>query len=382
MNGETFKTITLLFIAALVCFAIHWLIGVAQRRLVRRFAPEGQESPEAPPSLRRLLFVWTGNGMRTAVWVLYFLFIVRVLPQTRTQFEDVNSRLMRLREDLLAWMLDRGVSLAVVMVATIFLMRFSSALIKAGFQLFERGTVKGDDVAARRRLQTLSAIFRGLAQVVIFFIGLMVLLQQMRVDITPILASAGLVGLALGLGAQNLIKDFFAGFLILLEEQFNVGDTVRIAETTGTVEQLTLRVTRIRALDGSLTTIPNGSIGAVANYTKEWSRAVLDIDVHYAADTDCAMQVMLEEAKKLWEERPLDILEEPSMLGVDRISNTVVTIKMIVKTAAGKHSEVGRELRRRIKLAFEQQGIKAPMQQQELVLKDDVIVESKSGSAG
>jgi moderate conductance mechanosensitive channel len=244
---------------------------------------------------------------------------------------------------------------------TIFLMRFASALIKNVFYLFERGAVNREEAAARRRLQTLSATLRGITQTVILFVSLMVLLQELNINVTPILASAGVVGIAIGLGAQSLIRDFFAGFLILLEDQFSVGDTVKIAETTGTVEQLTLRVTRVRGLDGSLTIIPNGSVGAVVNFSKGWSRVVLDIDVDYKEDVDRAMRVMLETAKRMKEEIPADVIEEPAMLGVDKLGATSVTLRLLMKTAANKQADVGRELRRRVKLAFDQEGIKTPV---------------------
>jgi small conductance mechanosensitive channel len=200
----------------------------------------------------------------------------------------------------------------------------------------------------------------------------MTFLEKLGINITPILASAGVLGIAIGLGAQSLIKDFFAGFLILLEEQFNVGDTVKIGETTGTVEQLTLRVTRVRALDGSLTTIPNGSIGAVVNYSKGWSRVVLDIEIDYKEDVDRAMRVALETAKRVKEERPADIIEEPTMLGVDKLGASSVTLRLLAKTATNKHPEVGRELRRRIKLAFDQEEIKTPSPIQQMVLPPPV----------
>jgi small conductance mechanosensitive channel len=218
-------------------------------------------------------------------------------------------------------------------------------------------------------LQTLSAIFRGVSQSIILFIGLMVLLQQLRVDITPILASAGVVGIAVGFGAQSLIKDLFAGFLILLEDQFNVGDTVKIGDVSGVVEQLTLRATRVRgALDGSLTTIPNGAISTVSNFSKDWSRAVLDVEVDYAEDVDRALGVLLETAQQMRADKPLLIIEDPEMKGVDRLSHGAITLRLTAKTAANRQNEVARELRRRLRLAFEREGIKAPSTQQQLVL--------------
>jgi small conductance mechanosensitive channel len=359
LNTQTFKIIPLILIATLVCAALHWLVGLAQRRLAHKFAPATQPDDGAPPTLRKLLLDWSGNALRTLVWFLYFAFLINVLPQTRARFDGVGEILRQARHDFASSNVSL-VNLVIVIVGTIFLMRFSSALIKSVFQLFERGAANRQESASRRRLQTLSATFRGIAQTIILFIGLVTFLGQLGVNITPILASAGVLGIAIGLGAQSLIKDFFAGFLILLEDQFSVGDTVKIGETTGTVEHLTLRVTRVRALDGSLTMIPHGSVGAVVNYSKGWSRVVLDIEIDYREDVDRAMRVMLETAKQFREESKTDIIEEPAMLGVDKLGASSVTLRLLAKTATNKQADVGRELRRRVKLAFDQEGIKTP----------------------
>jgi small-conductance mechanosensitive channel len=369
LNTQTFKIILLLLIATLVCAALHWLVGLAQRRLAHKFAKEPQPDDGAPPSLRRLLLDWAGNALRTLVWILYIGFLINVLPQTRTQFGGVGQILQDARDSLAKKLSDPNISLVkpvIVIVGTVFLMRFASALIKTVFHLFERGAVNRHAPASRRRLQTLSATFRGVAQTVILFIGLMTFLGELGINITPILASAGVLGIAIGLGAQSLIKDFFAGLLILLEDQFSVGDTVKIGETTGTVEQLTLRATRVRGLDGSLTSIPNGSLGAVVNYSKGWSRVVLDLEIDYKEDVDRAMRVVLETAKQVRAESPANIIEEPAMLGVDKLGAASVTLRLLAKTATGKQAEVGRELRRRVKLAFDQEGIKTPAASQQL----------------
>jgi small-conductance mechanosensitive channel len=370
LNTQTFKIILLLLIATLVCAALHWLVGLAQRRLAHKFAKEPQPDDGAPPSLRRLMLDWAGNALRTLVWVLYIGFLINVLPQTRTQFGGVGQILQDARDSLAKKLSDPNISLVkpvIVIVGTVFLMRFASALIKTVFHLFERGAVNRHAPASRRRLQTLSATFRGVAQTVILFIGLMTFLGELGINITPILASAGVLGIAIGLGAQSLIKDFFAGLLILLEDQFSVGDTVKIGETTGTVEQLTLRATRVRGLDGSLTSIPNGSLGAVVNYSKGWSRVVLDLEIDYKEDVDRAMRVVLETAKQVRAESPANIIEEPAMLGVDKLGAASVTLRLLAKTATGKQAEVGRELRRRVKLAFDQEGIKTPAASQQPV---------------
>jgi small-conductance mechanosensitive channel len=290
------------------------------------------------------------------------------LPQTSAEFKSLGSKLRELQVKVVEWLLTNGIKAVIAVVVTIFLMRFASALIKTVFRLFERRVDAPDEIAARRRLQTLSAIFRGAAQAIISFIGLMFLLESLAVDITPILASAGVVGIAVGFGAQSLIKDLFSGLLILLEDQYSVGDTVKIGEASGTVEQLTLRVTRIRGLDGALTSIPNGSISVVSNMSKDWSRVVLDVEVSTTEDIDRVMKLMVDAAQQMKMEMPHDVLEEPLMLGIDKLSSTSVTLRLMVKTSPTKHFDIGRELRRRIKFAFEREGIKAPMPQQQLIL--------------
>lgn len=383
MNFESLKIPLLILVVAAVCAALHWLVGLAQRRLARRFAFTSESDSDSSFSFKRLLLDWTANAVRTLIWILFYAFLIDVLPGTHSEISGVRDSLSEVRKRFLAKLLDPGVGLVVVTVFTVFVMRFASALIRAIFQIFERGAAHRDDLATRRRLQTLSATFRGITQTVILFIGLMIFLKKLGADVTPILASAGVVGIAVGLGAQSLIKDFFAGLLILLEDQYSVGDSVKIGDTSGTVELLTLRVTRVRGLDGSLTMIPNGGINAVVNFSKGWARVVLDVDIDYKEDVDRAMNVMLETAKRMWEENPAEIIEEPKMLGVDKLGGSSVTLRLLAKTKANKQADIGRELRRRVKLAFDREGILSPSSTQQLVLTgpiEEKIAERERGN--
>lgn len=370
MNTENLTILALVAGGALTAGFLHWLIGIGQRRAVHRYLPETPQDADLPPSIRKVFLDWIGNALRTTVWLLFAWFAASLIPQTRTKVESVGARLANRRDELVDWLVHGGVSVVIIVIITIFVMRFCAALIRTIFTLVERGAVQNDDTQSRRRLQTLSNTLSGVIQVVIGFIGLMVLLQQLKINITPILASAGVVGIAVGFGAQSLIKDLFAGFLILMEDQFSVGDMVRIGEHSGTVEQLTLRVTRVRGADGSLTTIPNGTINTVSNLSKGWSRAVLDVEVDIAENIDRAMQIMLQTANEMRAELPENIIEDASMLGVDQLSYTSATLRMFVKTAPGKHFETGRELRRRIKMAFEREGIRTPLAKQQLLMPE------------
>jgi small-conductance mechanosensitive channel len=363
---------------------LHWIIGWVKARALARLqtaapatAQEAAGEPPAPAtaetkaealilslqshSLRQVLIDWAARGARTFVWLLYFLFLLALLPHARDRFESVRGLLIErlLRFD--RWLLDHGLSALVVLIVTVFLMRFAAALIGAGFSVYDARLAASGSEQLRRRTQTLSAILRGIAQTVIFFVGLMVALQQAGLNITPILASAGIVGIAVGFGAQSLVKDFFSGLMILLEDQFAVGDTIKIGDVTGTVESLTLRSTRVRGLDGALTVFPNGAISTVSNLSKDWTRAVLDVEVDYAEDVDRAMTIMLDEARRLKEERGGEMTDEPTMLGLDKVANGNLTLRLVVKTLPAKQAEIARELRRRVKVAFDREEIKGPV---------------------
>ena len=343
--------------AFVLAWALHLAAGRFRRRALQRLELETEKAGAGqPPTVRRLVIDWSAKALRTVVWLALLIFILNLLRESGPDRDKLLTVLREANE----FLVRTGIPAILIIVVTIFLMRFTSALIRTGFELFEQRITGEKAALVRRRTRTLSSISRGVVQAAIMFIGVLVLLSQIGLSITPILASAGIVGIAVGFGAQSLVKDIFAGFLILLEEQYDVGDAVKIGETTGTVEHLTLRVTRIRSLDGALTTIPNGSITTVSNLSRDWSRAVLDVEIDYSADVDRAMQVMLATAAQFREERPDEITEEPSMLGVDKATGTGVTLRMTVRTAPAKQSEIARELRRRIKLAFDREGIRVP----------------------
>lgn len=371
----------LIIVGCAIALFLHWLIVRARQRALSQFQAtttinaEGTENSTTEPqpdaaigvwnlhlnSLRQLLIEWGARGLLTLVWLLYFFFLLALLPHARDRFESVRGLLIERLLRLDNWLLDYGVAAIVVTVVTIFLMRFASALIETLFNVYQARVATDASEHLRRRAQTLSTILRGMAQTVIVFVGLMVALQQAGLNITPILASAGIVGIAVGFGAQSLVKDFFSGLMILLEDQFSVGDSIKIGDVSGTVEALTLRSTRVRSIDGALTIFPNGSISTVSNLSKDWTRAVIDYEVDYAEDVDRAMKIMLDAAHTLKESRPGEMTDDPSMLGIDKVSNGNLTLRLVVKTLPTKQSEIVRELRRCIKNAFDREGIKGPV---------------------
>lgn len=231
-------------------------------------------------------------------------------------------------------------------------------------RLMARALAHADGAPRERQLkiQTLSTVVRASGSILLMLIaGLMVLAQF--VEIAPLLASAGVIGLAIGLGAQSLIRDVISGFFILLEDHFGVGDVIKVNDQyAGYVEHLDLRRTVLRNLDGWLYTIPNGEIRVVANMTREWSRMVVDVGVAYKEDVDRVTQVLQGVSDELMahpEASPL-LLERPEILGVEALAESQVTIRVLLKTLPMMQWEVGRCYRALVKKAFDREGIEIP----------------------
>ncbi len=348
-----------------LCCVLHWLAGQLQKRLAKKLeARAAAESTTEKPlnvSLQNLYLEWGARTLRTLLWMAFIVFSLQLAPTVQEDILQAQQTFDALLTRTADWLLGSALTALIVLVVTVLVMRFVAALIKTAFSFFENKVAETQNEYLQRRSHTLSIILQGIAQVVIFFAGLMVALQQAGLNITPILASAGIVGLAIGFGAQSLIKDLFAGFMILFEEQYSVGDTIKIGEVTGTVEALTLRSTRVRGGDGALTMFPNGSITTVANLSRDWLRVVLDFEVDYSADVDQAVELMSAIAQQMKEVYAADILEEPTMQGLEKVANGNLTLRLVFKTIPAKQAEIARELRRRVKNAFDLAGIKGPV---------------------
>jgi len=191
------------------------------------------------------------------------------------------------------------------------------------------------------------------------------MLSEVGVDIAPIIASAGIVGVALGFGAQSLVKDFLSGVFMILEDQFGVGDQVDLGEAVGTVEAVSMRVTRVRDVNGTVWYVPNGQILRVGNQSQNWARTVLDISVAYDEDLARVRRVLGEVAHDLWEDDDFtgQVIEEPSVWGVQALGVDGVTVRVVLKTTPGEQWAVAREMRERIKARFDHEGIAMPYPQ-------------------
>ncbi|RAY11939.1 mechanosensitive ion channel family protein [Actinomadura craniellae] len=210
-----------------------------------------------------------------------------------------------------------------------------------------------------QRAKTLGSVLRSIASIVIMGTALFSVLGEIGLNLAPVLASASVIGVAVGFGAQNIVKDFLAGLFMLLEDQYGVGDIIDVGPAKGTVEAVTLRVTRLRDVNGVVWYMRNGEILRVGNESQNWGRAVLDIPVDYGEDTAKVKQSLKTTADLLAADPDWDeiILEEPSVWGVQGLSGDAVIVRVVVKTAPGRQADVARELRERVKIAFDEAGV-------------------------
>jgi small conductance mechanosensitive channel len=219
-----------------------------------------------------------------------------------------------------------------------------------------------DDREALKRAETLSRVFRYIVTAAVSLIAGMTILSELGVSLAPILGAAGIAGVAIGFGAQSLVKDFFSGFFILFEDQIRTGDVVRVANHSGLVEEITLRHTRLRDYEGNVHYVPNGMIDSVVNMSRGFAQAVMDIGVAYRENTDEVYAVMRETARQLRADTEFGprILDDLEIAGVDKWDNSAVVIRCRFKVVALEQWSVRREYLRRLKMAFDRAGIEIP----------------------
>lgn len=231
---------------------------------------------------------------------------------------------------------------------------------------------KAAEVRTVSRTRTLGSVLRSAGTIAIWTVAAIMAIAEFGVALGPLVAGAGIAGVALGFGAQSLVKDVLSGIFMLIEDQYGVGDVVDLGEAVGVVEDVQLRITKLRSVDGRLWYVPNGEITRVANLTQLWARAVLDVEVAYDTDLDHAMEVIERTAVELWEEDVdgLTIFERPEVAGVEALGASSVAIRLMVKTEAGDQWAVARELRKRLKRAFDESGIEIPFPQRVVWVRD------------
>jgi len=214
----------------------------------------------------------------------------------------------------------------------------------------------------QQRVQALMAVLTSIVTVVIRLIGLFTVLGVLGINLAPLIAGAGIAGVALGFGAQSMVKDFLSGMLMLFEDQFGVGDVIDVGEAMGVVEAVSLRTTRLRSVNGTVWHVPNGEIRRVGNMSQNWSRSVLDVNVSYESDASRAIEVLQQLLKDFAAEPEwtTKLIGPPEVLGIEDLGTTSVSIRLIVTTVPAQQWQVSRELRMRVKKALDEAGIVIP----------------------
>jgi small conductance mechanosensitive channel len=252
-------------------------------------------------------------------------------------------------------------------VATAVVLGVSAVVYWAVIWLGRRYVTRMEDRGYEQgaRAQTIWSVLRRVVLIVVLAMAILFALDSWEVSITPFLAVGTAVAAAVGFGAQNVVKDFLSGFFILLEDQFHVGDTVTIADTTGTVEDIQLRVTKLRDLEGNAHYVPNGQIVVTSNYTSQFAQPVIDVGVAYETDIDAALEIFADELTKFADDPEYAgrIIGPAELLGVNELGDSSVVLRGRLITAADERWAIRREALRRVKNRFDAEGISIPFPQ-------------------
>ncbi len=282
-------------------------------------------------------------------------------------------------ETVIPWLLTMSATVGIVSlrVGLVLVLGYVGIrFVRLGLQQLERVMVLASEDSdqlsgtAQKRAATLTGILRTIALTAIWAIVIIESLQLVGLDIAPILAGAGILGLAVGFGAQNLVRDLISGFFIILEDQIRLGDVAVINGTGGLVETITFRTISLRDFSGVVHIFPNGAINTLSNMSKEWSAFVLDMGVAYKEDTDRVVEVMRAVGEELRADGrfgPL-MIEPIEVVGVENFADSAVTLRARIKTKPLEQWNIGREYRRRLKKAFDAQGIEIPFPHQTLYM--------------
>ena len=275
-------------------------------------------------------------------------------------------------QTVIQWSLGHGIKILAIIIVVWIILRILKTIIHRVIKSVI-GKTYGirDGVAVEKRTATLETVFYSTVKIVIWVIAVMMIIPEFGVNIGPILAAVGVAGLAFGFGAQYLIRDLIAGLFIILEDQYRKGDSIKVGDVAGTVEEINLRKTVIRDIDGVEHHIPNGEIKIASNRTKLWSRINLEIGVSYDTDLDKVIRVLNKVGKEMAKDKDWKgvIIEAPEAIGVNEFGDSAIMIKVLGKVKPGEQWGTARELRKRIKEAFDKEKIEIPFPHRVIIQK-------------
>lgn len=263
------------------------------------------------------------------------------------------------------WLIEHGPRIGVILFLAFGLTAVAKVAVRRVRRKLE-GKPDRTQALALQRVATIVQSLSSAARVVIWTVALLLLLGEVGINIGPLLAGAGIVGIALGFGAQSLVRDFLSGFFILLENQFGVGNLIEVRTASGTisgqVESLSMRVTAVRAFDGTLFVVPNGNIEAIGNGSRGWARAIVDVSVSRSVDLDRVRHILDRVGEELHADPSLEgsLLSRPNVLGVEDMRSDAAVFRVVAETRSSRRWDIERELRRRIQQRLEENGIEGP----------------------
>lgn len=265
-------------------------------------------------------------------------------------------------QSLIPWFISHGIKIILILIIAYLINRLGGKVIERAIRKGVRDTTKE---ATGKRQNTLIGVFVGALKVIVWLVAIMMILPELGINVGPILAGAGILGVALGFGAQYMIRDFLAGLFIIIENQYREGDVVCLDGTCGLVEDINLRKTILRDLDGIVHHVPNGEIKKASNLSKQFARVNLNIGISYKENLDKVIGVINKVGKELAEDPQWKdlILKPPQFLRVDDFGESAIIIKILGETKPLKQWDVTGELRKRIKTTFDKEGIEIPFRQ-------------------
>lgn len=343
-------SIWILVVAGLVVFLLL-LFSDRVRRLIARIEPDKWQK-KAICSIPAVF--WTIEGIAVVVMVLAFVAIT---------MSSEGAHAVLTSEGIQTWFLEHGISIVIILVVGVVLWIVLKQAIPPMISRIMARPRRGESrEGMKRRAKTLQGVFMGLGRVIIILLVIFLVLSELDVNIGPILAGFGIAGIAIGFGAQYLVKDLIAGIFVLMENQYRVGDVAKVADVIGLVEEVNLRKTVLRDLDGIVHHVPNGEIRVASNYSRHFARVNLDISVSYGTDLDFAIEVINRVCKEMAEDEAWrkSIKTVPQVLRVNNLGDSGIDIKIIGDVEPLQQWAVMGQLRLRIKKAFDAEGIEIP----------------------
>jgi len=354
LNNQAQLTAAAAALGAVV--AIAWLAAQLAARAARaglmRVAGDDAASRFSAPIVRKPIRI---------IWSVVFLLVGAMLMMPALDLAGLRVRGGLDFETLAAWLLGPGLRIVLITLLAYSVARVVGAVVGRFEHEVSRANGSGSSERAKRAT-TLGRLVRNVLNILLYGVAGLMVLQQLQINVLPVLTGAGIAGLAVGFGAQTLVRDVISGFFLILEDQVRVGDVASVNGTAGQVESINLRTITLRDLSGTVHIFPNGSVQQMSNLTKDFAYYVVDMGVAYKEDTDQVVRVMRQVAEDLAADEAYGrhMLAPLEVLGVDAFDESQVTIKVRLKTQPLRQWEVGREYRRRVKKAFDARGIEIP----------------------